>query len=80
MVTLTGYAYETIPGKSITAGQTQDSADDPTASLGSPIKKIPLSNRRLSRNGLVGSLQGNLLPANAPRENYPRSPLKRIWH
>jgi hypothetical protein len=27
---LTGYAYETIPGKGIIAGQTKDAADDPT--------------------------------------------------
>jgi hypothetical protein len=42
--TLTGYAYETIPGKSIIAGQTKAAADDPTnedfgpgASLTNPI-------------------------------------------
>jgi hypothetical protein len=44
--TLTGYAYETIPGKSIKAGQTKE-ADDPTndfspgASLTSPFPDTP---------------------------------------
>jgi hypothetical protein len=45
---LTGYAYETIPGKSIIAGQTKGAADDPTnedfgsgASLTSPIPDKP---------------------------------------
>ncbi|HXM19843.1 MAG TPA: hypothetical protein VN948_01090 [Terriglobales bacterium] len=31
--TLTGYAYETVPGKEILAGQTADQADDGTVSL-----------------------------------------------
>jgi hypothetical protein len=46
--TLTGYAYETIPGKSIIAGQTQDAAGqwdetglDTGASLTSPIPDTP---------------------------------------
>jgi hypothetical protein len=30
--TLTGYTYETIPGKAIKAGQTKGTADDPTNS------------------------------------------------
>ena len=34
--TLTGYAYETVAGKPITAGQTQDSTDDSTASQNLP--------------------------------------------
>jgi hypothetical protein len=45
---LTGYAYETIAGKSIKAGQTKDAADDPTnedfgpsASLTSSVPDIP---------------------------------------
>jgi hypothetical protein len=45
---LTGYAYETIPGKSIIAGKTKGPADDPTnenfgpaASLTSPIPDRP---------------------------------------
>jgi hypothetical protein len=45
---LTGYAYETIAGKSIIAGQTKEAADDPTnedfgpaASLTSPISDKP---------------------------------------
>jgi hypothetical protein len=33
--TLTGYAYETIPGKAILAGQTEGQADDAASSLGS---------------------------------------------
>jgi hypothetical protein len=32
--TLTGYAYETVPGKSIQAGQTAGKANDATATLG----------------------------------------------
>ena len=46
--TLTGYAYETIAGKSIKAGQTKEAADDPTnedfgpgASLTNPIPDTP---------------------------------------
>jgi hypothetical protein len=46
--TLTGYAYETIPCKSIKAGQTKEAADNPTnndfgpgASLTSPIPDTP---------------------------------------
>jgi hypothetical protein len=46
--TLTGYAYETIAGKSIEAGQTKEAADDPTnedfgpgASLINPIPDTP---------------------------------------
>jgi hypothetical protein len=46
--TLTGYAYETIAGKSITAGQTNGAPDDPTnedfgpgASLTNPIPDTP---------------------------------------
>jgi hypothetical protein len=49
-VILTGYAYETIAGKSIKAGQTKGPADDPTnedfnsgASLTSPIPDKPAS-------------------------------------
>jgi hypothetical protein len=45
---LTGYAYETIPGKSIKAGQTKEAADEsgeedfgPSASLTSPIPNMP---------------------------------------
>jgi hypothetical protein len=45
---LTGYAYETIPGKAIIAGQTKEAADDPTkedfgpgASLTNPIPATP---------------------------------------
>jgi hypothetical protein len=45
---LTGYAYETIPGKGIIAGQTKEVADDPTdkdfgpdASLTNPIPDTP---------------------------------------
>jgi len=42
---LTGYAYETIPGKSIKAGQTKEAADDPTnedsGPGASPTKPIP---------------------------------------
>jgi hypothetical protein len=40
---LTGYAYETIPGKSIVAGRTKDSEDDfvPDASLANPIPETP---------------------------------------
>jgi hypothetical protein len=45
---LTGYAYETIAGKSIKAGQTKEAADDPTnedfgpgASLTNPIPNPP---------------------------------------
>jgi hypothetical protein len=45
---LTGYAYETIPSKSIKAGQTKEAGDDPTdeafssgASLTSPIPETP---------------------------------------
>ena len=43
---LTGYAYETIAGKSIKAGQTKGMANDPTnddfgASLSSPIPEAP---------------------------------------
>ena len=45
---LTGYAYETIPGKSIKAGQTKDAPDDftnsdfaPGASLINPIPSTP---------------------------------------
>ena len=48
VATLTGYAYETIPGKSIKAGQTHGNADDSTnensgvgASLTSPIPDSP---------------------------------------
>jgi hypothetical protein len=46
--TLTGYAYETIPNKSIIAGQTKGAADEwdeesfvPSASLSSPISNTP---------------------------------------
>ncbi len=46
--TLTGYAYETIPNKSIKAGETKEAADDPanedsapTASLTNPIPNTP---------------------------------------
>jgi hypothetical protein len=44
--TLNGYAYETIAGKSIKAGQTKGMANDPTnddfgASLSSPIPEAP---------------------------------------
>jgi len=44
--TLTGYAYETIPGKSIKAGQTKGTADEPRedfsgASLTTPISDKP---------------------------------------
>ena len=46
--TLTGYAYETIAGKSIKAGQTKEAADEsgeedfgPSASLTSPIPNMP---------------------------------------
>jgi hypothetical protein len=46
--TLTGYAYETIPGKAIKAGQTKGRVDDPTnenfgpgASLTNPIPDTP---------------------------------------
>jgi hypothetical protein len=46
--TLTGYAYETIPGKSIKAGQTKGTADNPSngdlgpgASLTNPIPDTP---------------------------------------
>jgi hypothetical protein len=46
--TLTGYAYETTPGKSIKAGQIREAADDPTnddfgpdASLTTPIPDTP---------------------------------------
>jgi hypothetical protein len=41
--TLTGYAYETIPGKSIVAGRTKGPDDDivPDASLTSPIPDTP---------------------------------------
>jgi hypothetical protein len=46
--TVTGYAYETIPGKSIKAGQTKEAAVDPTnedfgpdASLTNPIPDKP---------------------------------------
>jgi hypothetical protein len=36
--TLTGYAYETIPGKAIIAGATKDADDfEPTASLNTPV-------------------------------------------
>jgi hypothetical protein len=35
--TLTGYAYETIPGKPIIAGATKGPDDEPTASLNTPI-------------------------------------------
>jgi hypothetical protein len=47
-VTLTGYVYETIPGKSIKTGRTKGPADDPTndefspgASLTNPISDTP---------------------------------------
>jgi len=46
--TLTGYAYETIPGKSIKAGQTKEAADhsgeqdfSPNADLTAPISDTP---------------------------------------
>jgi hypothetical protein len=46
--TLTGYAYETIPGKSIKAGQTKEAAEEarqedfaPSASLTNPIPDTP---------------------------------------
>ena len=44
--TITGFAYETIPGKSIKAGQTKEAADDPPnegfgVSLTSPIPGTP---------------------------------------
>jgi len=42
--TLTGYAYETVPGKSIVAGQTSDrgeiSINEPNATLGMPTGKL----------------------------------------
>jgi hypothetical protein len=48
VATLTGYAYETIPGKPIKAGQTKDAPDDstnenfePNASLTNPIPNKP---------------------------------------
>ena len=47
IVTLTGYAYETTPGKAINAGQTKEAADDSTneagrgASVTKPILDIP---------------------------------------
>lgn len=50
VVTLTGYAYETIPGKSINAGQTSGAQDDPIlnpedssrgASLNNPVHDTP---------------------------------------
>jgi hypothetical protein len=48
MATLTGYAYETIAGKSIKAGQTKGTADDstyedfgPSASVSTPILDTP---------------------------------------
>jgi hypothetical protein len=48
VATLTGYAYETIPNKSIKAGQTKEAADDstndnfvPDASLTTPIPNTP---------------------------------------
>jgi hypothetical protein len=48
VVKLTGFAYETIPGKAIKAGQKKEAVDDPTnegldpdASLTNPIPEIP---------------------------------------
>ncbi len=63
VATLTGYAYETIPGKSIKAGQTKEAADDPTnedfapnVSLTNPIPSTPqpasLGMLSLGANGL----------------------------
>jgi len=50
IATLTGYAFETIAGKSIKAGQTKEAADDPTnedfnpgASLTNPVPDISRS-------------------------------------
>ena len=57
--TLTGYAYETIPGKSIIAGRTKGPADEsdekdfgPGASLTAPIPNSPEADRhcRLGRS------------------------------
>lgn len=45
--TLTGYAYETIPGKPIRAGEIGSQADDfttgPTANLDSSVPRMPAS-------------------------------------
>ena len=63
--TLTGYAYETIAGKSIKAGQKKEAADDPTnedfgsgAFLTSPIPDIP---RTASRGALAMGPSGLLV-------------------
>ena len=61
--TLTGYAYETIPGKSIIAGKTTGRMDDftnddpgPAASLTKPIPDTPQppSLGISSRDGTIG--------------------------
>ena len=54
-VTLTGYAYETIPGKSINAGQTHSTADDPTnEDFGSgAFLMSPIDTSRASSLGML---------------------------
>jgi hypothetical protein len=42
---LTGYAYETIPGKSIKAGQTKGTADEPKENFSGASLTAPISDR-----------------------------------
>ncbi len=50
---LTGYAYETIPGKAITAGQTEDGQRDDTEASFSPHTPRQLGALALGSNGIV---------------------------
>jgi hypothetical protein len=43
LATLTGYAYETIPGKAIKAGQTKEAEEDPTNEDFNPGASLKLS-------------------------------------
>jgi hypothetical protein len=57
--TLTGYAYETIPSKSIIAGQTKITLDDPTNRLGASLTKpIPDTSQPASLGVLALGARG----------------------
>jgi len=56
LATLTGYAYETIPGKAIKAGQTNEAAEDPTNEDFNPGASLKLSIPDIPQPASLGML------------------------
>jgi hypothetical protein len=71
-VTLTGYAYETIAGKSIKAGQKKEAADDPTSEdlASGPSLTNPIPNTRQSASLGVLALGAQGVPLWRRKEQH----------